>query len=175
VNHSRTASLLLTGALLVGGAAGCAKDDGAAVRSGCGAAGAGSGSAAGSASVTGKASGRPLKVTVDEWNVKAPKVTKAGKVLLTVDNTGKDKHEIIVIEGVTLANLESEAGGKLDESKLPKNAKLGEVEVEAGGTCDGGFTLKPGNYVLACNLTTKVNGKDVAHFMKGMSVEMKVV
>lgn len=172
--RTRTASLVLVGALLVGGAAGCAKDDGAATRAGCGVAGTGSGSAAGSASVTGKATGRPLKVTVDEWTVKAPKVTKSGKVLLTVTNNGKDTHEVVVVEGVTLADLQSKADGELDESKLPKGAVLGEVEgVKPGATCDGGFTLKPGNYVLVCNLTSKENGKDVSHFMKGMSTEMK--
>lgn len=175
MNRTRSAPLLLVSALLVAGAVGCAKDDGAATRAGCGKAGAGSGSAVGSASVTGKSTGRPLKVTVDEWSVKAPKATKAGKVLLTVTNTGKDIHEIVVIEGVTLRDLQSKPDGKLDESKLPKGAVLGEVEgVKPGATCDGGFTLKPGNYVLVCNLMSKENGKDVAHFMKGMSTEMKV-
>lgn len=173
MNRSRTAPLLLSAALLIVGAAACGRDDGAATRAGCG--GSASGSTAGGASAVGGTSGRPLKVTVDEWSIKAPKITKAGDVLLTVANAGRDTHEVIVIEGVTLADLTTKADGELDESTLPKGAVLGEVEgVKPSATCDGGFTLKPGNYVLACNLTTTVDGKQVAHFMKGMSVEMKV-
>lgn len=166
-------SLLAAALVLVAGLAGCAKDEGAATRSGCG--GGASGSGSGSASSAGAAGGRPLEVTVDEWSVKAPATTEAGKVLLTVDNVGEAEHEVIVIEGVKPNDIPTKADGTIDEDQLPEGAILGEVEgVAPGATCDGGFTLEPGTYTLACNLVTEEEGKERVHFMLGMSTEMQV-
>lgn len=173
MNRRRLPPVLVSAALLVSGAAACAKDDGASTRSGCGSAASGSG--AGSASSAGSAGGRPLKLTVDEYKIKAPATTKPGKVLLTIRNVGTVTHEVVVIKGVKLDDLSSKANGSLDEEKLPKGAVQGEVEgVTAGSTCDGTFDLDPGTYTLACNLVSEVNGKKKVHFMQGMSTQMEV-
>lgn len=157
----------------LGAASGCAKDDGAATRSACG--GSASGSGSGGASATGSASGRPLKMTLDEYTVKAPATTKRGKVLLTARNVGEITHEIVVIKGVTVDDVPTQADGAIDEEKLPKGALLGEVEgITAGATCDGGFDLDPGTYTLACNLVSKEGGKERVHFMRGMSTVIEV-
>jgi len=173
VTRRTLAPFLVAALLVVGGIAACAKDEGAATRSGCG--GSASGSGAGSASSAGAASRRPLEVTVDEWSIKAPGTTKAGKVLLTVDNVGDVEHEVIVIKGVKLDDIPTKADGTIDEDELPDGAVLGEVEgVASGSTCDGGFTLEPGTYSLACNLLSDEDGKEKAHFMLGMSTQLQV-
>jgi len=156
----------------------CGSDDGASTRSsGCGAAASGAGGSSASGADTGQGSGgRLFSVVEDEWTVRpqAPTVA-AGKVRFRVDNRGQRTHELVVVRGVRPADLPLTREGRLDESKLPKGAVLGEVEgVTRGAHCEKTFTLKPGRYVLLCNLVDGKGSAKRVHLAKGMEAELRV-
>ncbi len=102
-----------------------------------------------------------LGVTADVTTV------PAGKVTFQVTNTSKDiVHEMIVspapAEGATLPYLADQL--KVDEDGA---GHLGEVsELESGKAGALTLDLKPGKYVLFCNIPT--------HFMGGMWTEITV-
>ena len=165
------ALVALTGATLL---TGCAKDDGADTRGACG--GGASGPAAGGSSAAApNKGGRPLVAKVDEWTIEAPATAQAGKTLLTVDNVGKQTHEVVVIKGIKPGDLPTKSDGTLDESALPDGAVLGEVDgVGPGSTCDGTIELTAGDYSLVCNLVDEEDGTKVSHLAMGMVTELRV-
>lgn len=88
----------------------------------------------------------------------------AGKVTFTVTNYGKMTHEMVIVP--------SPAGGGKALAKADGTANetgaLGETkDVPAGGTKSFAVDLKPGKYILLCNLP--------GHFAGGMWVEFSVV
>lgn len=102
-----------------------------------------------------------LGVKVDEATV------AAGKVTFSVTNDSKDiVHEMIVApepaDGQVLPYLKDQF--KVDEDAA---GHLGEVsELEPGKKGELTLDLKPGKYILFCNIP--------AHFMNGMWVEITV-
>jgi hypothetical protein len=170
--------------------AACGKDDGASTRSSCGsgsASGAASGAGGGSASGTScepkcdavgdaKDADTTVKVTLDEYTVTLGSTSAtAGKVHFALDNIGDDAHEFVVVKAPSVESLPRAKDGSLDESKLAKGAKIGEVEPFPGGkTCDGTFDLTAGSYQLLCNIVETMNGKTVAHLQKGMVTSFTV-
>lgn len=88
------------------------------------------------------------------------KTVKAGEVTFKVTNTSKDQiHEMLVVPAPAdgkLAYDEKEA--KFDEDKA---GSLGEVEeLDPGKSGELTLTLKPGKYILSCNVAN--------HFANGM-------
>ena len=88
----------------------------------------------------------------------APKdlTAAAGKVKLTLENRGRTQHELIVLKtDVKPQDLPVSAG------RVSEKTSVGEIwETEAGATATHTFALKPGRYVLVCNLP--------GHFQGGM-------
>lgn len=78
-----------------------------------------------------------------------PKSTKAGKVTFTAKNTGALTHELIVLKtNVPAGKLPVKANGLASEKGL-----VGEIPAVAPGkTKKLTLTLKPGKYVLLCNV-----------------------
>lgn len=104
-----------------------------------------------------------VDVTAGEYYFK-PSTTsvKAGKVTFDVDNVGAMVHEMVVYK---LAAGEKPDGLKMDGAKAVENESqnMGEVESdELGPGKKGSVTvdLKPGNYILLCNVA--------GHYKKGM-------
>lgn len=111
-----------------------------------------------------------VNISLVEYKVK-PSATsvKAGKVTFKVKNDGTMAHEFLVIKT------------DLAEDKLPTQAKdssrvdeegegvetIGEVpELEPGKSGSVTFDLKPGNYVLLCNVA--------GHYAAGQHISFKV-
>jgi uncharacterized cupredoxin-like copper-binding protein len=95
----------------------------------------------------------------------APKdaTAKAGPTTIEAPNEGSVEHELVLFKtNMDPAKLPTEAGGEVDEEKLDEIAEEGgEVpDVEAGETKSGKFDLKPGKYVMFCNLP--------GHYAQGM-------
>jgi hypothetical protein len=182
-------------ALVVGVAACSSDDDGASVRSvdgesasassGSGSStGSGSGSASGSASgVSGSGSAiagecepvgelstaaTRVNVTLDEWVIEPDASTApAGAIGFVLENKGEDPHELVVVKGVSPADLPLKADGSLDEDLLPAGALIGEVEAfPAGTSCNGVFDLAPGEYTLVCNVFEE--SEHESHLKEGM-------
>jgi uncharacterized cupredoxin-like copper-binding protein len=94
---------------------------------------------------------------------------KAGSVTISAPNEGKVEHELVLFKtNMDPAKLPTEAGGEVDEEKLDKEAEeIGEIaDVEPGDTKSAQFDLKPGTYVMFCNLP--------GHYSQGMYGSLKV-
>jgi uncharacterized cupredoxin-like copper-binding protein len=90
-----------------------------------------------------------VNVTLKEFKViPSVKSVKAGKVTFIVKNTGKVMHEMVVVKSTkapgSLAGTGKEASEKGSVGEVP------DVKAGKGGKLT--VTLKPGKYVLLCNL-----------------------
>jgi uncharacterized cupredoxin-like copper-binding protein len=135
------------------------------------AAGCGGGSAATTtATPEGQAGGTTTEIKMGEFFFDPKNATaKAGSVTISAPNEGKVEHELVLFKtDMNPAKLPTEAGGGVDEEKLDKEAEeIGEVaDVEPGETKSARFNLKPGKYVIFCNLP--------GHYAQGMYGSVKV-
>jgi uncharacterized cupredoxin-like copper-binding protein len=92
---------------------------------------------------------------------------KAGDVMFEVTNTSRDMiHEMIVMP---MAAGEKEVPYKADEARIDEDAAgaIGEVsELDPGATGKVTLRLKPGTYMLVCNLP--------GHYVLGMWTHFEV-
>lgn len=90
-----------------------------------------------------------------------PASAKAGKVTFVVKNVGKVEHEMVVIKTNTPA-------GKLvvnAKSRVSETGSVGEAgDIKPGQTKKLTLTLKPGKYVLLCNLAGHYKAGQYAGF-----------
>ena len=89
-------------------------------------------------------------------------VAKSGKVAFKATNDGKISHEMIVLKTNTPAGSLKVTNGRVSEKD-----SVGEVSNIATGKTDGNtLNLKPGKYVLVCNLP--------GHYQQGMYAPLLV-
>lgn len=183
-------------AVLGVGAAACGEDDdGGEVRETGSDASSGSGSGSGSASGVASGSGSEaeecvlvgnsteeptaaVQVDLSEFVISPiPAEVPAGIIQFVAINAGEEAHEVVI------ARFDGEPGdlpvddeGAADETQLPEDAVIGEIEGFAGGhTCAGAFDLEPGDYVLFCNIVEEEDdGTHEAHYDEGMTVAFTV-
>ena len=80
---------------------------------------------------------------------------KAGKTVITAPNEGSAEHEMVLFRtNMNPAKLPTEKDGSVDEEKMDKIAESGGeiADVEGGESKSATFDLKPGKYVMFCNL-----------------------
>ncbi len=138
--------IVTAGALLLAGVAGCGSSD--------------NGSAA-------DVTAADVTIRMSEW-LWEPSVStvKAGDIVIKANNVGGAEHEVIVVAGSDPKTFVTKADGSIDEEKIDEAAKMGEIEhITAASTKSGTFALKPGTFVIMCNLVDTVGN---AHFAKGM-------
>ena len=104
----------------------------------------------------GTAGGAALEIKMDDY-LFAPKngQAKAGKTVITAPNVGAVEHELVLFRtDMNPAKLPTEADGSVDEEKLDEVAEEGGeiADVEPGDSKSETFDLKPGKYVMFCNL-----------------------
>jgi uncharacterized cupredoxin-like copper-binding protein len=104
-----------------------------------------------------------VKVAMKEWGiVPAPPRVKAGKLTFSIKNTGHLNHEFLVLKTNTAANKLKVKGTTAVVSGL-----VGKIsQFKPGLTKTITLTLKPGHYVLICNLP--------AHYKAGQHVDFTV-
>lgn len=101
-----------------------------------------------------------------DFHIDAPAHVKAGRVELRVDNEGPDQHELIVVPAGSSGLPLRKDGVTVDEEAL-ENVELGALEPgEPGSLRHLDVTLKPGRYILFCNME--------GHFLGGMHTEVVV-
>jgi uncharacterized cupredoxin-like copper-binding protein len=112
-------------------------------------------------------SGTQVAVTLQEWSIVLDKTSvPAGEVTFHVTNTGpKEVHEFVIIKtDLAPGDLPQASDGTAIEESKGLEA-VDEVEdVAIGSSSDLTVTLKPGKYVLICNIVD--DGQ--AHYMLGM-------
>jgi uncharacterized cupredoxin-like copper-binding protein len=112
---------------------------------------------------TGSSSG-PITADLSEFKI-APSATTAGAGPVTFDvtNNGKLPHEMVVLKTTKAAA----ALGKAGTSRLPETGHVGEVAtLKPGASGKTTINLKPGHYVLICNLP--------GHWTAGMREDLTV-
>jgi uncharacterized cupredoxin-like copper-binding protein len=122
------------------------------------------GQSGGGVTVTTAASGGPTVVNVvggekggKYYLTVTPGSVKAGKTTITFKNAGTKVHEVVVLKTDTPAgNLKVGANHEVSE-----DASVGEdSETDPGKTKSTTINLKPGSYILVCNIER--------HYQKGM-------
>lgn len=107
-----------------------------------------------------KASGpTTVAVAIKEWSFRPSRAeAPAGKVTFAATNSGKEVHELVVFKtDLAPARLPVDEDGAVDE-RGKGITPVDEVEdVKPGKTKQFTVTLKPGKYVMACNIVE--NGK----------------
>jgi uncharacterized cupredoxin-like copper-binding protein len=105
-----------------------------------------------------------VSVTLSEWKVTPTTTTVAhGPVTFDVRNAGAQPHEMVVLK----TTKEAAALGKAGTARLPETGHVGEVgELKAGAGGKTTIHLKPGHYVLICNLP--------GHWTAGMRSDLTV-
>jgi uncharacterized cupredoxin-like copper-binding protein len=114
-----------------------------------------------------KQTGTVVHVTEGDFEIDAtPTLVPAGDVLVSVQNTGPDNHELIVVRAGN-GRLPVRADGiTIDEAAL-ENAKIGALAPgEPGSTRELHVRLRPGRYELFCNMS--------GHFFGGMYTDLVV-
>ena len=103
-----------------------------------------------------------VSVRLKEMRVTAsPQTVESGRVLFAARNVGSVIHELVVVR--TSRPLPVRGYRAVE----PKGASIGEIEdIEPGQAKKVTLTLKPGNYLLLCNV--------VGHYQLGMSTSLVV-
>ncbi len=98
---------------------------------------------------SGYGSNASVGVTLKEFEViPTVKSVKAGKVTFIVRNTGKVMHEMVVVKTTKAPGSLAGTGKEASEK-----GAVGEVaDLRAGKSAKLTLALKPGKYVLLCNL-----------------------
>jgi uncharacterized cupredoxin-like copper-binding protein len=116
------------------------------------------------------ATGTPVTVTAGDTNdttqfLKADPITvAAGPTTFTLTNTGVKKHEMVVLK--TDAAIDSLAVDPTS-NKVSEDTTVGEVgETDIGKSGTVTLDLKPGKYILVCNIEK--------HYAQGMRIAFTV-
>jgi uncharacterized cupredoxin-like copper-binding protein len=102
------------------------------------------------AAATAGSSATTVGVRLKEFSMRpAPKTVAAGKITFVVKNVGKINHEMVIVKtNVPPGKLPVNANHRVSEK-----GSVGEVgDVHPGQTKRATIALKPGRYVLLCNL-----------------------
>lgn len=103
-----------------------------------------------------------VAVTLKEFTlVSAPATADVGSVVFTVQNAGKLKHEFVVVKTA------KSPAGLLKGDEADETGAVGEIgDLPAGATKKLTLMLKPGHYVLLCNVA--------GHFKAGQRADFSV-
>jgi hypothetical protein len=123
------------------------------------------------------------KLTLEEFTITPhPALVSSGKVTLVVSNVGAITHELVLVRATSPDALPTVkvAGerpvGAVDEEAIPEANKMGETgDIPARTTVTKTFDLKPGTYVMFCNIDNKDTGAPLNHFVHGMTAALTVI
>ena len=135
---------------------------GAALALAIGAAGCNNSSSAAPRSSAPATTSGPVRATVDEWSVKAtPTDVSSQKVTFDVQNTGKVKHEFVVLR------TDKRADALGSSTRVSESGNVGETgDIAPGASKSVSLKLAPGHYALVCNLP--------GHYKAGMHADFVV-
>ncbi|MEP6681579.1 MAG: hypothetical protein ABJB65_08885 [Chloroflexota bacterium] len=115
-----------------------------------------------------------------EWQISLSSTNlKAGSITFKIANDGEKEHEFVVrktdLKSDALPKVaDGEKKGEVSED-APQLSPAGDpsevAEIKAGSTDRSlTLTLKPGHYVIFCNLHVE----DLLHYQKGMHIDFTV-
>jgi uncharacterized cupredoxin-like copper-binding protein len=124
-------------------------------------------SACGDKRASSERSAKVVHVTERDFRISSPERLPAGDVELSIENEGPDDHELIVVrEGKRHLPFRAD-GVTLDEEAAEESKSIaGALEPAPPGTHQLRVHLKPGRYVLFCNMS--------GHYLGGMDRDVEV-
>ena len=138
------------------------------------------GSLLGACSGQAGSTGTTVTASLKEWEIKLSSTdVKAGNITLNFTNNGDKEHEFLVRKTDLAPDklplvTSGEDQGRVDEesSELTEAGNPSEIAVIPPGTTGLSLrlNLKPGHYVVFCNLHVE----DLFHYTKGMHAEFTV-
>jgi uncharacterized cupredoxin-like copper-binding protein len=112
------------------------------------------------------AAGTVIQVNERDFAISAPRHVAAGTVTLRVKNQGPDAHELIVVRSRN-GRLPFRGDDLTVDEDAVERATLGALEPGApGGSRELHLHLRPGRYVLFCNMS--------GHYLGGMRSVLEV-
>lgn len=122
--------------------------------------------------------GDEVTATLTEWTITPePAQAPPGIVTFVAENTGVELHEMVIVASDDPAALPTDPEtGAMDESQLPEEDVIGEIEAfPAGQVCEGNFALQAGDYALVCNVVEEEDDGTVeSHYAEGMFTSFTV-
>lgn len=107
----------------------------------------------------GETKGGAIDVSLTEFKVESTKMdAKAGKVTFNVTNDGKVPHEFIVYQSDEEPGSLPVEGGKVKEDEASVVDEIEEEDLQPGDSAELTVDLKPGKYILFCNLPGHYEG-----------------
>lgn len=120
--------------------------------------------------------GGKVNVMLQEWRIVADsKTVSPGEVTITVQNRGKEKHEMVLLKtDLPFDQLTMSPDGGVDE-KGGGGTIIDEMEdIDPKMIKSMTVKLEPGHYVLLCNMVEQEAGKLEEHYKMGMRVPLTV-
>lgn len=106
-----------------------------------------------------------IKATLADWSIDFGGATgKAGSITFTVNNTGANVHEFVIVKTDLKADSLPVSGDTVDESAFTPVDEIEDIESGASGTLT--VNLAAGHYVVLCNIEE--------HYSKGMHQDLTV-
>lgn len=122
--------------------------------------------------------GDEVMAALTEWTITPePAQADPGTVTFVAENTGTEIHELVIVASDDPAGLPTDPEtGAMDESQLPEEDVIGEIEAfPAGQVCEGNFALQAGDYALVCNVVEEEeDGTVESHYAEGMYTSFTV-
>jgi uncharacterized cupredoxin-like copper-binding protein len=128
------------------------------------------------AAPAGSAGTGPVSATLKEWEIKLSSTTlPTGAITFNITNNGDKEHEFVIRKtDLKSDSLIKNADGEVseDDPSLTPVGDPSEVAEIKSGSSDRTITvtLKPGHYVIFCNLHVE----DLLHYQKGMHTDFTV-
>ena len=116
-----------------------------------------------------------VHVMLQEWRILTNKnVIPAGPTRISVQNRGQETHEIVLLKtDVPYNAFPLHPKGGIDEDKA--GVVISELEdLRSKTRKDMMVNLKPGNYVLLCNMVEIEDGEQEQHYAMGMRAPLTV-
>jgi hypothetical protein len=108
-----------------------------------------------------------VRVSERDFRIQAPRDVHAGRVRVRLENKGPDSHELIVVRQVAGQPMPLRSDGlTIDEEAVERRTAVVIEGLDRGGTHEQLVTLKPGRYLLFCNMA--------GHYLGGMHTTLVV-
>ena len=112
--------------------------------------------------------GTPISATVKDFTISVdPNSTAAGDLTFNIENAGPSLHEFVIFKtDLAEDKLPLSDDGTVDEGGAGIDHITEKEDIDSGATVKLNANLKPGKYVLICNLP--------GHYKSGMHTSLTV-
>src|SRR6059058_4024133 len=107
-----------------------------------------------------------VRIRERDFRIAAPRIARAGEVTFSVHNEGPDTYEVIIVRSRDPRLPLRRDAMTVDEDAVKRETAGAVEDVDPGTTGTATVRLRPGRYVLFCNMA--------GHYRGGMHTELVV-